>query len=988
LLLKRNNSYYIFLNGLIYMKKIIFLPLIVVFAISGNAQTPNWMWGQCGGGGTYSGGMGVGVSQSGHLYLGARFAQTCTFGTVTATGPGANNVLHGRFDTAGVATCKWLSPDNFTNGEDYVYDFTIDNRENTYLTGTTNSGDNGWYVDKYDSSGNKKWALNPPNTTGQSIQMPSGYAVAVDGSNDSNNVFVVGEYSNSITIGSTILTSVGSDDIFLTKIDSNGNPIWAVSAGGPGLDGGRGIAIDPQGYIYICGSYNGTATFGTLTTPPSSGTYPSLFVAKYDRSGNAIWVNTATNSGFYTAEQFWRFETMKVDSCGNGFVTGTYYNTAQFGNKSITSLSGGNGNIYVAKILTNGNWEWVKSAGGTGSDGGQSVALDKYSDVYVSGSINSRTATFGSISVTNTSSASSTAFVAKYSNSSGDAQWVLTQGGSGGSGSQGLTVDDHLYVYMSGSISGTCTFGPSTITSGGGGSNSNILLTKIDTVPMRAIIPHVSPNYCPGSTVSLPYTIIGTFNPGNIFTAQLSDSTGSFANAVNIGDTSLSTGGSIIITIPSGTPAGTTYLIRVVSSNPATSSYVNGCGAYFQNNVYIDNFYITIGAGGNLPALITANPGPSICNGLSVTLTASGGHTYLWSNNSSTDSVITVSPIADSTFTVLVTQGSCQKDTSITITVGTTSLVNITPQSPSTCNGADVTLSVPVVSGTTYTWSPSTTLSSSTGDTVVASPSITTTYSVSGSNSGGCSSSGTDIVSVGPAPPFNFTSASSPSTCAGEGIILTVPTSGSGYEWSPAATVSPDTGNTVTATPLEQTTYTVTGRDNLGCFVTAYDTVYITKGVNKPTITDTDNVLTSSATQSNQWYVNGNKINGATGRIYNASAAGCYWTVATNLANGCSSISDTICVTGINRLSINANLLSIYPNPTGGELFVNISPSVADVKDWNLQITDVLGRMVYNRLSLNYSNDIDLSNLPEGVYFIIVIDKSERAVVPIIRQNY
>jgi hypothetical protein len=270
---------------------------------------------------------------------------------------------------------------------------------------------------------------------------------------------------------------------------------------------------------------------------------------------------------------------------------------------------------------------------------------------------------------------------------------------------------------------------------------------------------------------------------------------------------------------------------------------------------------------------------------------------------------------------------------------------------------------------------------------VVASPSITTTYSVSGSNSGGCSSSGTDIVSVGPAPPFNFTSASSPSTCAGKGIILTVPTSGSGYEWNPSGTVYPDTGNTVTATPLEQTTYTVTGRDSLGCLVTAYDTVYITKGVNKPTITDTDNVLTSSATQSNQWYVNGNKINNATGRIYNATATGCYWTVATNLANGCSSISDTICVTGINRLSINPNLLSIYPNPTGGELFVNISPSVADVKDWNLQITDVLGRTVYNRLSLNYSNEIDLSNLPGGVYFITIINNSARAVYPVVKQN-
>jgi sugar lactone lactonase YvrE len=467
------------------------------------------------------------------------------------------------------------------------------------------------------------------------------------------------------------------------------------------------------------------------------------------------------------------------------------------------------------------------------------------------------------------------------------------------------------------------------------------------------------------------------------------------------------------------TYAGNGYLPWwTTGNNPPLGGYVNGPAASAElsgpsgialdpcGNLYEADYYNNVIREVSVPAnsttaTTTAKPSLSaICTGQSVSFTDSSNFNatnWKWYFHGGTpDSSISTNPTgiqytAAGTYDVIITASNfCVggiTDTLTHITVGSAGVLTFAFPSPNVCNGQSVTLKV-AENDTSFTWSPSAGLSDTTGDSVLATPSVTTTYTVTGKNSGGCVSTGMDTVTIITAPPLYINSPAS--TCAGQPITLSVDATGSGYIWSPSSTLNSSNGDSVIATPLEQTTYTVSGIDSLGCIVSAMDTIHINKGVNKPTITDTDNVLTSSATQSNQWYRNDSKINGATNETYTATDTGCYWSVATNLVNGCSTISDTICLTslaGINRLFINPNLLSIYPNPTGGELFVNISPTVADVKDWNLQITDVLGRMVYTRLSLNYTNDIDLSNLSGGVYFIIIINNTARAVYPVVKQN-
>ena len=114
-----------------------------------------------------------------------------------------------------------------------------------------------------------------------------------------------------------------------------------------------------------------------------------------------------------------------------------------------------------------------------------------------------------------------------------------------------------------------------------------------------------------GAAVTVPFTSSGTFTSGNVYTAQLSDASGSFANAVNIGSSaSTANSGTISATVPAGTTAGSGYLIRVVASNPAVTGTSSSA--------------ITIST--SKPSAVTITPSSAaICNGTVQTLTASGG---------------------------------------------------------------------------------------------------------------------------------------------------------------------------------------------------------------------------------------------------------------------------------------------------------------------------------------------------------------------------
>jgi gliding motility-associated-like protein len=213
-------------------------------------------------------------------------------------------------------------------------------------------------------------------------------------------------------------------------------------------------------------------------------------------------------------------------------------------------------------------------------------------------------------------------------------------------------------------------------------------------------------------------------------------------------------------------------------------------------------------------------PSPSVCDGQHVSLTVTGGTNYNWSPatglSATTGDTVIVTPTASVKYTVTGMDSiGCPETGTDSVTFIVIPPLIIHPQSPSVCAGEKITLTAPL-SGSGYSWSPALTLNSSTGDNVIATPSVTTTYTVTGTDSLGCTSKGTDSVIVTAAPPL-IIHPQSPSVCLGQHITLSVTVNGSGYAWSPASTLISSTGDNVVATPSVTTTYTVTGIDSLGC---------------------------------------------------------------------------------------------------------------------------------------------------------------------------
>jgi len=208
-----------------------------------------------------------------------------------------------------------------------------------------------------------------------------GQGVVVDAS---GNAFITGRIQGTVTFGSITLTSQGSYDVFVAKLDTNGAWQWAVRAGGTDDDEGWDVAVDASGNVFITGWLKGTVWFGGIMLV-SQGNY-DVFVAKLNTNGTWQW---AVRAGGTELDEGWG---VAVDASGNAYITGGFHGTATFG--STTLISEGSRDVFVAKLNTNGAWQWAVRAGGTDIDDGTGVAVDTDGNVYITGLFYG-TATFG-----------------------------------------------------------------------------------------------------------------------------------------------------------------------------------------------------------------------------------------------------------------------------------------------------------------------------------------------------------------------------------------------------------------------------------------------------------------------------------------------------------------------------------------------------------------------------------------------------------------
>ena len=434
-------------------------------------------------------------------------------------------------------------------------------------------------------------------------------------------------------------------------------------------------------------------------------------------------------------------------------------------------------------------------------------------------------------------------------------------------------------------------------------------------------------------------------------------------------------------------PGGqTTQSIVILDAGSFTVRVTNANGA----SVVSAPAVVSNSGSGTAPVISASGP-TSFCPGGSVTLTANSASTCLWSNGATTQSITVTN---SGTYTVTSGNGSCS-GTSAPVVVNAVSAPTVPVVTASgslnVCPGTTLTLTSSPANG--YLWSNSAT----TRSIVVATADNYSVTAYSGPTCYAQSIVKTVILLTAPVKPTISAGSSTILTTTHPSVVLTSSFENV-YQWSTAAIT-----RAITATSQGSYRVTVTGTN--GCKATSNDVAVIANGCTpppSPTITlSGPNVITSGQSVVLTSSVSGGYLwsTGALTRSITVSAAGTY-TVRSYNMGGCFSTSLPMNVTVIlarengsvnteissEKIENNTDLFTVYPNPVKEQL--NIVFNQSQVKNINVKLLDVTGREIQNLevSSLIGENHIqmDVSALPQGIYFAYLISDNKKQVMKVI----
>ncbi|MCB0792864.1 MAG: T9SS type A sorting domain-containing protein [Flavobacteriales bacterium] len=482
------------------------------------------------------------------------------------------------------------------------------------------------------------------------------------------------------------------------------------------------------------------------------------------------------------------------------------------------------------------------------------------------------------------------------------------------------------------------------------------------------VVQPLSASLCPGQSLDVTYDATGAYNagglliPANHFIAQLSDASGDFSNAVDIGSVTSNVDGTITVTIPLGTPFGTGYRIRVISDSPSVTGTDNG-------------FDIAIGVAP--VAGIMVNAPTDLCAGDHITLQAQPdmGVDWQWQVEG-TDIPGAVGATYDAATTgayTVIIANTCGTDTSQMVAVQVNDLPEHTLDTTTitTCAGIAAALSAIDVSGQSplsYQWlldgQP---VPGGTAIDLQAMAEGMYTLMITNTNTG-CQYT-TDAVSVDvdtiPAPVI--LAQDTTAFCAGASVgLVTDLVPGAGYQWSlDGAPLPNDTTTQVVVS--DGGDYSVTITDQNGCMATsAPETVTVHPLPTQPVIAQSVDTLFTSGNGTFQWSLYGIQLPGETDSLLLTGVPGDY-TVTITDANGCSSTSDPYMLisTGLSH-GVQGNV-AVYPIPSDGR-FTLLQAS------GTYQVYDAMGRPVQQGTVTSSTMELDLTSAGAGAYLLRLAD--------------
>lgn len=353
-------------------------------------------------------GVAITVDPGGNIYVAGYFADVVDFDP----GPGQHVIeeQHGgvfilKLDPAGnFIWVKTIAGGYFYSPElDYSFGdcLQLDAQGNVYLTAGFNDtadfdpgpdehlltaeGFCNAFILKLDPVGNFVWVKHMGG-----IEDDCGMSMNFDAT---GNLYTTGYFTKTVDFdpGPDVfdLVSKGGNDVFIQKLDPDGNFLWAKSFGTLLYDEfGNGLAVDAEGNVYVTGNFTGN----NLDFDPGPGIFEldafandDIFIVKLNTQGDFVW---AKQMGGKNGNE--RSRRLRIDAAGHIYNIGEFGLTADFDpGPGVVELEsfGNNHDIYIQKLDSDGNLIWVKQLGGAvGSEKGSAIALDAEGELFATGS--------------------------------------------------------------------------------------------------------------------------------------------------------------------------------------------------------------------------------------------------------------------------------------------------------------------------------------------------------------------------------------------------------------------------------------------------------------------------------------------------------------------------------------------------------------------------------------------------------------------------
>jgi len=341
---------------------------------------------------------------------------------------------------------------------EYVSDVAVDGAGYIYLTGSftgtlsidgqsvTSLGNTDFYVAKMSPEGSVLWLKSGGSSA---AEQSSSIDVDADG-----NVYVVGLSNDNTSFDDNRFPSLGGNDGFLLKLDTDGNYLFAKTLGCFNNDNACDVTVDRNNNVIVTGFFNYALQVSSTSLFQNAKGANDAFLVKFDSEGNFLWSMTYASAG----QDYGR--SVACDNAGNIYLAGEFKGTLAMGGSNLQSQN--DINVYLAKFDQSGAVQWAVQRGASGNDSVRSIAVTSSGDVYLA-----------------YKQVNANPYIARYS-SDGVSQGTISFSGTGTMDVTDILCDMYGNAYFAGSYSGTINFGSVSSSSTGSGSDYYIVRCGAD----------------------------------------------------------------------------------------------------------------------------------------------------------------------------------------------------------------------------------------------------------------------------------------------------------------------------------------------------------------------------------------------------------------------------------------------------------------------------------------------------------------------------